>query len=111
MNFIEDKQLIEDARGLGFDGKEQCDYESEFLLRELNHGYTLEQLERWLWEKYRFFIFVDMFKFSNPDVELWNYPIYESPGKLFDVICNEKNPFVAHLEGVKKAIEYLKGKP
>jgi len=86
MNFIEDKQLIEDAKSLGF-----IEIEAEEFKCGGSHGYTLEQLERWLWEKHK---------------NIYNEIFIPLLGKSY----YSDNPFTARLEGVKKAIQYLKGK-
>jgi hypothetical protein len=102
--FIEDRQLIDDAKALGFDGEllytmlDDTFNTGRVSLRA--KGYTLEQLERWLFDKYS--IWISHSKFQG---EFWRSVHIEK-----DIInsVDSSNPFSARLEGVKKVIEYLK---
>jgi hypothetical protein len=101
--FIADKQLIDDAKALGFDGA------GAYNLADGSCGYTLEQLRRWLNIKFGMHICVQMHYDRN---YFWivqgikdNHPT--------DMIFppqnyKETDLAICEFEGVKKAIEYLK---
>jgi len=113
MSFIEDKQLIEDAESLGFDGQELTllsEVGTQIIPFDRECGYTLEQLEKWLFSEHE--ITIDTSTYFEPwgwKLDVWDkqtyLPIHEDNGNS---LWND--PFTARLEGVKKAVEYLKSK-
>jgi hypothetical protein len=106
--FITDKQLIDDAKALGFNEAEMC-----CVVRtestSIDYGYTIEQLERWLWDEH--YISVEVERFCDDEGTTFVSTVWLE--EQYAPITKERsiegfNPFSARLEGVKKAVEYLK---
>ena len=113
MDFIQDKQLIKDAKTLGFDGEilfplksvqnAQMNAMADLELPTIG-GYTIEQLERWLWEKHQIKIETTSHR-ELPDSFVW---VYEDYNRIVSKVVNSKSPFNARLEGIRLAVNYIK---
>jgi len=116
MNFIQDKELIDDAKALGFDGKEHYMKskryidgninEKPFFTYHENSGYTQEQLRRWLWEKHKLNVSHD---FVYVKKKYYGFVDDEHGKRVIECHILFDNPFDAELEDIRKAIEFLKG--
>jgi hypothetical protein len=106
--FIKDQKLIDDAKALGFTENELVERIGTESIG-IESGYTLEQLRRWLNIKFGLHICVQMYSdksyfwivqgIKNNDPDDMMFPPRDY--KEMDAVACE-------LEGVKKAVEYLK---
>lgn len=113
--FIQDTELLDALKKLGFD-KEVLYVRPRtdpfgMPMITTQYGHTIEQVERWLWEKHGIAMTVGRYILNAE--HHFSLDVHSPTGLIHDSIFNDDSypdPFSARLEGIRQAVKYLEQK-